>query len=155
MSLLLVAVDEQNAVIGVLMALPPFRILGQARQAGVPIADVLVAAKTVVKIKAVAVAPDARGAGVGSALISQCVALYPELGWRLIYGQISDDGSLDDYYTRLGCTVLDRHQGIDLANLLRFPAQHQPNARRATVPAACTRCARVRREDATSGSRLR
>ncbi|MFF5293052.1 GNAT family N-acetyltransferase [Paractinoplanes globisporus] len=120
-SLLLVATDPHGAVIGVLMALPPVQILGQARQAGVPIADVRVAAKTVVKIKAVAVAPDARGAGVGSALIDQCLAVYTQLGWRLIYGQIDADSTLDVYYSRLGFAVLDRGQGIDLDDLLGFP----------------------------------
>lgn len=119
-SLLLVAIDPHGAVIGVLMALPPVRILGQARQAGLPIADVLVAAKTVVKIKAVAVAPNARSTGVGSALIDQCLAVYTQLGWRLVYGQIDVDSTLDSYYTRLGFTVLDRGQAIDLSDLLGF-----------------------------------
>jgi GNAT superfamily N-acetyltransferase len=120
-SLLLVAVDEQDTVIGVLMALPPVRILGRFLQGGVPLPDILTAAHTVMKIKGVAVDPTARGRGIGTALINLCVQLYTELGWRALYGQFDRRTGLDAYYSRLGFTVAGRFKGIDFDHLVAFP----------------------------------
>ena len=121
LSLLLVAEDERRTVVGVLMALPPVRILGQFLQAGVPLPDILAAAQTVIKLKAVAVEPAARGRGIGTALINLCVELYTGLRWRAIYGQIDKRSQLEPYYTQLGFAVLRPREGLDLQHLASFP----------------------------------
>ncbi|WP_343948749.1 GNAT family N-acetyltransferase [Spirilliplanes yamanashiensis] len=126
LSSLLVAVDADGAVAGVLMSLPPVRVLGQAIQAGVPLPEILLAAHTVIKIKGVAVDEAARGHGIGTALINACVQLYTGLGWHAIYGQIDKNSDLEDYYTRLGFTVLASRQGISLAHLVTFPLAIHP-----------------------------
>jgi predicted N-acetyltransferase YhbS len=126
LSLLLVAVDQQGKVIGVLMALPPVRILGQFLQAGVPLPDILIAARTVIKLKAVAVDPEARKHRIGTALISLCVQLYTGLGWRAIYGQFDKHSTLNSYYTRLGFTVLGPRKGVDFSHLASFPLNVLP-----------------------------
>uniref|UniRef100_UPI003F498D18 GNAT family N-acetyltransferase n=1 Tax=Actinoplanes sp. CA-151224 TaxID=3239904 RepID=UPI003F498D18 len=100
-SMMLAAVDEQNTVLGVLMALPPVRILGQFLQAGYPPRMVTSAVHIVAKLKGVAVAEDARGRGIGTALITACTQVYTTLGWGAIYGQFDKKRPrLADYYTR-------------------------------------------------------
>ena len=120
LSILLVAVDQRGGVVGALMALPPVRILGKFLQAGVPLPDILNAAQTVIKLKAVAVDPGARERGIGTALISLCAQVYKALGWRAIYGQFDKQSELGSYYTRLGFAVLGPRKGIDFSHLASF-----------------------------------
>jgi GNAT superfamily N-acetyltransferase len=127
LSALFVAVDTTGAVVGVLMALPPVRVLGQFLQAGVPVHQVLFAAHTVIKLKGVAVDESARGRGIGTALITLCVQLYTDLGWRAVYGQFDKKNTqLEDYYTRLGFTVLSPRKAVDFSHLVPFPLATHP-----------------------------
>ena len=126
LSMLLVAVDEQDTVLGVLMALPPVRVLAQFMKAGVPLPDILFAAQTVVKMKAVAVDEAVRGRGIGTALINVCVQVFTSLGWQALYGQFGKDSGLAAYYSRLGFTVRGRREGLDFGHLVTFPLAARP-----------------------------
>jgi GNAT superfamily N-acetyltransferase len=121
MSILLVAVDDNQQIQASLLALPPARVLHDALDKGVDILNVLVAAQAIVKLKGVAVSPAARGSGIGSAMIRRCVQLYRQLGWHVVYGQFDAAGGLDSYYSARGFEVLDRGQALNLEPLLGFP----------------------------------
>jgi GNAT superfamily N-acetyltransferase len=126
-SMLLAAADERDTVLGVLMALPPVRILGQFMQAGYPRRMVTGAAHTVAKLKGVAVAEDAQGRGIGTALIDVCTQIYTELGWGALYGQFDKKRPhLVDYYTRRGFTILGPREGIEFSHLVGFPLSARP-----------------------------
>ncbi len=72
---------------GVLQAVPPDSPLADGIKAGVPVLNAVVGATKVAKIRAVAVAEDARGNGIGQTLIRRAVRTYLQIGFLLIYGQ--------------------------------------------------------------------
>ena len=86
-------------------------------QGGLPVPAVMAGAGKIAKIRAVAVAENARGNGLGETLIKRTVRTYRHLGFRLIYGQFSIGSGLETYYARQGFTVLDEGQGIDLRRM--------------------------------------
>ncbi len=73
---------------------------------------------TYAKIKAVAVSEDARGRGIGAALLKQCVQLYEQLDYTLLFGEFDTGRDLGPYYTRQGFNVLRPEQAIDVGTLL-------------------------------------
>jgi GNAT superfamily N-acetyltransferase len=115
--LVLVAEDRCGFLRAVLQAVPPDNVLADAVQAGVPVLNAVVAATKFAKIRAVAVAEDARGHGIGETLIRRTVRTYLQLGFRLIYGQFPVGSGLEKYYARQGFTVLDEGQDIDLRRI--------------------------------------
>ena len=111
--LVLVAEGREGCLGGVVQAVPPTNVLADGVDGGVP---VLGAAK-VAKIRALAVAEDARGMGIGETLIRRSVGIYRQLGYCLVYGQFPTGSGLENYYSRQGFTVLDEGQHIDLRRL--------------------------------------
>jgi GNAT superfamily N-acetyltransferase len=113
----LVAEDRDGSMCGVLQAVPPDNVLADGIKAGVPVLNAVVGASKVAKIRAVAVAEDARGNGIGETLIRRTVRTYLQLGFLLIYGQFPVGSGLEEYYARQGFTVLDEGQDIDLRRI--------------------------------------
>jgi len=74
-------------------------------------------AAKITKVRAVAVAEDARGTRLGETLIKRTVRTYLHLGFGLIYGQFATGSGLETYYARQGFTVLDEGQVIDLRRM--------------------------------------
>jgi GNAT superfamily N-acetyltransferase len=66
------------------------------------------------KVKAVARAARARGAGIGSALIECCNQVYFRRGYVMIYGQMPAVPGLDAFYRRNGFDVLDVGDELDM-----------------------------------------
>ncbi len=115
--LVLVAEDRDGFVRGVLQAVPPDNVLADGIKAGVPVLNAVVGATKVAKIRAVAVAEDARGNRIGETLIRRTVRTHLQLGFLLIYGQFPVGSGLEKYYARQGFTVLDEGQDIDLRRI--------------------------------------
>ncbi|GIF01565.1 GNAT family N-acetyltransferase [Paractinoplanes rishiriensis] len=126
LSTVLVVAPRGGPPKGALMAFPPVRVLHGALDAGVGVLQVMSAALAVVKLKGVAVASEARGIGLGAALIRRCAQLYEQLGWHVLYGQFNQDSGLDGYYSRLGFDVLGAGEPLHLAGLLGFPLSIHP-----------------------------
>jgi GNAT superfamily N-acetyltransferase len=118
--LVLVAEGRDGFLRGVLQAVPPDNVLADGIAAGVPVLTAVVGAVKVAKIRAVAVAEQARGIGIGQTLIRRSVRTYLQLGFLLIYGQFPIGSGLEKYYARQGFTVLDEGQTIDLRRM-NFP----------------------------------
>jgi hypothetical protein len=100
-----------------LQAVPPDNVLADGINAGVPVLNALIGATKVAKIRAVAVAEDARGNGIGETLIRRTVRTYLQLEFILIYGQFPVGSGLEMYYIRQGFTVLDEGHVIDLRRI--------------------------------------
>lgn len=66
------------------------------------------------RIKALAVAEQARGANVGGSLLKRARQVYFHLGYRTIYGAMPPTPGLDHFYHRKGFTVLEPGQPLDL-----------------------------------------
>jgi GNAT superfamily N-acetyltransferase len=115
--LVLVAEDRDGFLRGVLQAVPPDNVLADAIKAGVPVLNAVVGAAKIAKIRAVAVAEDARGNRIGETLIRRAVRTYLQLGFLLVYGQFPVGSGLEKYYARQGFTVLDEGQDIDLRRI--------------------------------------
>ena len=113
----LVAEGRDGSLHGVLLAVPPTNVLADGIHGGVPVPAVVAGAAKIAKVRAVAVAADARGHRLGETLIKRTVRTYLHLGFRLIYGQFSLGSGLETYYARQGFTVLDAGQVIDLRRM--------------------------------------
>jgi hypothetical protein len=66
------------------------------------------------KVKAVATAARARGAGIGNALIQCCNQVYFRCCYVMIYGQMPGVPGLDAFYRRNGFDVLDVGDELDM-----------------------------------------
>lgn len=115
--LVVVAEGRDGSLGGVLQAVPPTNVLADGVEGGVPVLNAVLGAAKVAKIRALAVAEDARGMGIGETLIRRSVGIYRQLGYCLVYGQFSTGSGLERYYSRQGFTVLDEGQHIDLTRL--------------------------------------
>jgi GNAT superfamily N-acetyltransferase len=115
--LALVAEGRDGSLGGVLQAVPPTNVLADGVEGGVPVLNAVLGAAKVAKIRALAVAEDARGMGIGATLIRRTVGIYRQLGYCLVYGQFPTGSGLENYYSRQGFTVLDEGQHIDLSRL--------------------------------------
>jgi GNAT superfamily N-acetyltransferase len=113
----LVAESWDGSLDSVLLAVPPANVLVDGIAGGVPVPAVTAGAARIAKLRAVAVAEDARGNGLGETLIKRTVRTYRQLGFRLIYGQFSVGSGLEAYYARQGFTVLDEGEVIDLRRM--------------------------------------
>ncbi|MEU7412279.1 GNAT family N-acetyltransferase [Streptomyces sp. NPDC042638] len=104
----LVAEAEGGAgLVGALLALPPASLLRRLQAAEAPRSVVGDVARSIAKLKAVAVAPDRRGDGIGEALVRAFVGEYSAADYEVLYAQV-DVGkpALARWYGRLGFEAL-------------------------------------------------
>jgi len=113
----LVAADSDGSVRGVVAGVPPVNPLMTFYQNGIPPEKVFELACRVTKIMGLAVHPETRGLGVGSALLAHCVALYDKLDYSLIYGQYDQHRRLARYYQARRFEVLAPGEGTSLRRL--------------------------------------
>ncbi|WP_192808971.1 GNAT family N-acetyltransferase [Actinomadura montaniterrae] len=118
LSCVLVAEHPEHGVVGVLVALPPARVLANI---GLPEMESLVGLLKVIKLKAVAVDPAHRSGGIAAALIATCRKLYSQLRYYRLYGQFDAGSGLETYYQRQGLTALKEGQGVTL-DMFSVPA---------------------------------
>ncbi|MGW3652454.1 GNAT family N-acetyltransferase [Streptomyces sp. NPDC000878] len=118
MSLPLVAQDREGQVLGALLAVPSGTVISTVSQLPGHGQHALLSMLKYAKIKAVAVSKDARGRGIGAALLKRCVQLYWQLDYMLLFGGFETGRELGPYYTRQGFTVLRPGQTIDVGTLL-------------------------------------
>ncbi|WP_259294732.1 GNAT family N-acetyltransferase [Streptomyces canus] len=124
LSLPLVARDSEGHVLGALLAVPSGVVVaGLARLPGSQ-QVVLLSMLTYAKIKAVAVSEDARGRGIGAALLQWCAQVYWQLDYTLLFGEFDTERNLGRYYTRQGFSVLGPGQTIDVGSLLTGSPLH-------------------------------
>ncbi|MFJ9250317.1 GNAT family N-acetyltransferase [Streptomyces sp. NPDC101776] len=123
LSLPLVARDRDGQVVGALLAVPSGRITSGIAQLPGSRQQALLSMLKYAKIKAVAVREDARGRGIGAALLKRCVQVYWQLDYMLLFGEFATERDLGPYYTRQGFTVLGSGQAIDVGTLTGVPLQ--------------------------------
>lgn len=116
-TLVLVAEHRDHGVVGTLVAYPPANVAAQMAQQLPDLSEqqklVTAVAMFVVKIKALAVAEEARGHHIGGSLLKRCRQVFYHCGYVLVYGQMPPGRGLDTYYQRQGFTVLPVGTGID------------------------------------------
>ncbi|OEJ21552.1 GNAT family N-acetyltransferase [Streptomyces agglomeratus] len=117
LSLPLVAEDRDGTLVGALLALPPGTVVQTVREAGYEQHSLLAMLKYV-KIKGLAVAEEARGRGVGGALLKRCTQVYWQLDFMLLYGGFEIERALGPYYARHGFTVLKPGETTDVGFVL-------------------------------------
>ncbi|MFI9835246.1 GNAT family N-acetyltransferase [Streptomyces sp. NPDC051913] len=118
LSLPLVARDGNGQVIGALLGVPSGTVASGLSRLPVSRQQILMSMLTYAKIKAVAVSEDARGGGIGAALLKRCVQLYGQLDYTLLFGEFDTGRDLGPYYVRQGFTVLRPGQAVDVGTLL-------------------------------------
>ncbi|MHA5051094.1 GNAT family N-acetyltransferase [Streptomyces sp. SD15] len=118
MSLPLVARDRDGQVVGALLAVPSGTVASTVSQLPGHERYALLSMVKYAKIKAVAVRADARGRGIGAALLKRCVQVYWQLDYMLLFGEFETGRDLGVYYTQQGFTVLRPGQATDVGTLL-------------------------------------
>ncbi|MDF3294263.1 GNAT family N-acetyltransferase [Streptomyces silvisoli] len=118
LSLPLVARDGDGQVTGALLGVPSGTVVSGLSRLPVSRRQILMSMLTFAKIKAIAVSEDARGRGIGAALLKRCVQLYEQLDYTLLFGEFDTGRELGPYYTRQGFNVLRPEQAIDVGTLL-------------------------------------
>ncbi|MEV7389511.1 GNAT family N-acetyltransferase [Streptomyces sp. NPDC091215] len=99
--------EEGAGLVGALLALPPGSLLSRLQAAKVPRSVVSGVARSIAKLKAVAVAPERRGDGIGEALVRAFVDEYGGAGYDVLYAQVDiDKPALARWYGRLGFEAL-------------------------------------------------
>jgi GNAT superfamily N-acetyltransferase len=117
----LVAQDPGGQVVATSLTFPPGAIIARALQANLNKGKILLLALAILKIKGVAVAESARGAGLGQALLRRIVQIYDQVDYRLLYGQFSVGSGLETYYARQGFEVLGEQAGVPLGPVFDLP----------------------------------
>ncbi|WP_405869058.1 GNAT family N-acetyltransferase [Streptomyces sp. NBC_00005] len=104
----LVAEAEEDAqLVGALLALPPGSLLRRLQAAEAPRPVVAGVARSIAKLKAVAVAPQRRGDRIGEALVRAFVDEYGAADYGVLYAQVDiDKPALARWYGRLGFEAL-------------------------------------------------
>ncbi|MFJ9350092.1 GNAT family N-acetyltransferase [Streptomyces sp. NPDC101237] len=104
----LVAEAEGDAgLVGALLALPPASLLRRLHMAGVPRHVVGDVARSIAKLKAVAIAPERRGERIGEALVRAFVDEHGAADYEVLYAQVDiDKPALARWYGRLGFEAL-------------------------------------------------
>ncbi|MFF0249902.1 GNAT family N-acetyltransferase [Streptosporangium sandarakinum] len=122
----LVVQDRDGHLVAALHAvsLPP-AVVANAADRGIPFEVMMDALTAVVKIRAVAVDEPSRGQGIGSALLTRCLQLYFQLGFRAAYGQFRTGSGLETVYARQGFAVLDEGAVFSLRDRLGLPFRIQ------------------------------
>ncbi|MBB5108676.1 GNAT family N-acetyltransferase [Streptomyces spectabilis] len=95
------------SVVGALLALPPGALLHRLREAGIPQSAVNGVARSVGKLKAVAVAPERKGGGIGAALVRAFVDEYAAAQYEVVFAQVDlDKPGLVGWYEHMGFEAL-------------------------------------------------
>ncbi|MGW3956031.1 GNAT family N-acetyltransferase [Streptomyces sp. NPDC004752] len=76
------------------------------------------------KIKALAVREDARGRGIGAALLKQCAQLHWQMNYLMLFGEFETQRGLGPYYARQGFSVLESGQTVDVGEVLAGVPMH-------------------------------
>ena len=97
LTIVLVAVDPDRALVGAVQATPPFELLTGIR--GMPRERMLAATHVMMKITGIGVMPSRRGAGVGRALTRSAADLAWRIGYRVVYGQFGISSGLDKFFS--------------------------------------------------------
>lgn len=113
----LVASGRDGDLVGAFMAFPPFGVLSEGAQQGLPVDLMLALGAVIVRFTGLAVDEPLRGLGIGSALLRGALRLYSQIGYLLIYGQFPAGRGLEDYYPRFGFDVLEPGQPLTLHRL--------------------------------------
>lgn len=122
MTTVLVAETPEGELVGAIWAGPPFEWFQEIESAGVSFVQAGWAGPAaVVKLRSLGVDENARGTGIGTALVAACTELYFELGYRLAFGQIRIGLGLETYYSKLGFDVLAERETIRIDALLGLP----------------------------------
>lgn len=118
MSLPLAAHDRDGRVVGALLTVPSAAIAEMASRLPGDAPYDLVSMLKYAKIKALAVDGEARGAGIGAALLKRCVQIHWQLDYHMLFGEFETERALGRYYARQGFSVLDPAQTIDVGTVL-------------------------------------
>ena len=78
----LVAQGPDGSLHGVLLAVPPTNVLADGIQGGIPVPAAVAGAVKITKVRAIAIAQDARGNRLAETLIKRTVGTYLHLGFR-------------------------------------------------------------------------
>jgi GNAT superfamily N-acetyltransferase len=135
-ALALVAERDDVGVVGAVVAHPPAAVVSQfLRHPKYKLADpktvrnlVMAGGTAIVKVKALAVHENARGIGIGSALLNRCREIYAHCGYTIVYGQMPPTPGLADFYRSCGFTVLDRSAGFDPWVIFGIHSEIHPSA---------------------------
>ena len=115
--------EHGQRIVGALYALPPSGYIGQLLAKGIEPARAIVTALAVINIKALAVEPSHRGQGIASALLADCMHLYDQLGYHLLYGSFTADSGLGAFYSARGFEIIPAEAGIPMDVFLGQPAR--------------------------------
>ncbi|GAA3381453.1 GNAT family N-acetyltransferase [Streptomyces sannanensis] len=127
-SLPLVAVAQDEKVVGVLAVTAPGTIIEKALEHGYEPHRALTMGVAVAKVHGLAVAETARGQGLAAALLNRSWQVYEQLGFLVLYGSYDTERDLGAFYSRCGYTVLDPGQGFSLAPIdIPFGIHAGPN----------------------------
>lgn len=121
-SFVLVACDRQGDVVGALVATAAKSLLEGALLQGIDPRMAIMVPVAVLKLRVLAVQEQARGLGLGAALLKRAGQLTDTLGFFLFYGQVdaSDEG-LARFYSRCGWQVHAPGESVSLSDRLRLP----------------------------------
>ncbi|MEV0561473.1 GNAT family N-acetyltransferase [Dactylosporangium sp. NPDC050588] len=120
-TLVLVAEHPARGVVGVVLANPPINVIhqltDQSRRAAVgrqQVTQILLSGTLgIARIRALAVAEEFRGRGVGGELLRRCWQLFDHAGYLIVYGQAPDTEQLERFYRSQGFDVLAPGAGWD------------------------------------------
>jgi GNAT superfamily N-acetyltransferase len=121
MSLVIVAVDPQQRVVGALVAGPPVDLMQAVIHAGGDRYQAMAVAATISRIEGLAVVDSARRSGVGAALLRRTVKLYYRAGYLLVYGPVPSSIGMRRCYQRAEFELLLDGR-LDLKSLLGLDA---------------------------------
>jgi GNAT superfamily N-acetyltransferase len=117
-ALILVADHRDHGITGALVAYPPPNIAELHVDARSDSRErqkmVMLGAIGAAKVKAVAVAEQARGKNIGGALLQRCKQVYFACGYVVVYGTMAATPGLPEFYLRNGFQVLGNGEGLDL-----------------------------------------
>ena len=134
-TLVLVAEHDAHGVIGAVVAHPPLGVIKKAiehgRRTGADrqqiMQTMLSGVIAIARIRALAVADEMRGHGIGGELLRRCWQLFDHGGYMIVYGQAPDTPQLERFYRGHDFDVLDPGAGWDPWVVLGVHADVRPD----------------------------
>lgn len=115
LAMMTVAENSAGGIDGVVYTLPLINaFVDLTAQGQLTLPEAVAGMLAVAKIKALAVDPARRNAGLGATLLSLAAKLYNELGYLYLYDQFTAGSGLDRYYAARGFDIIPRSDGLDL-----------------------------------------